>query len=50
VELSPAFLVRADALSAQGEMPRNGFRKGVKWMKIATSEAVVPMVAVHKVG
>jgi hypothetical protein len=29
---------------------RNGFREGVRWMKIATSEAVVPMVAVHKVG
>lgn len=38
------------APDALGENQGKGLAEGVKQMKIAASEAVVPMVSVHKVG
>jgi hypothetical protein len=51
VELFPA-IARSPhrARTAQGEQRKTGSRKGVKQMKVAASEAVVPMLSVHKFG
>jgi hypothetical protein len=51
VELFPAIVWSgASARGAQGENGGRRVREGVKQMKIAASEAVVPMLSVHKVG
>jgi hypothetical protein len=41
---------RERSRSVGREQRKDGFAEGVKQMKIAASEAVVPMLSVHKVG
>jgi hypothetical protein len=51
VELFPLFAVRTiRALVARGDAEEDRLEEGVTHVKIAKSEAVLPVIAVHKAG
>jgi hypothetical protein len=50
VELFPVIIWSAASVRERRETEEDGFAEGVKQMKIAASEATVPMVSVHKIG